>query len=91
MDIEFICTAAWTFDIPVVYSEKGFTCHQDHQNIWEFNKEQHTDNKDIHMEDIRDKKKVYINQENHWALQQLDSWELGLQCMEFKGGLLVNQ
>jgi hypothetical protein len=43
------------------------------------------------MEDIRDKKKVYINQENQWALQQLDSWALGLQCMEFKGGLLVNQ
>ncbi|KAI8328901.1 hypothetical protein BC941DRAFT_363371 [Chlamydoabsidia padenii] len=90
MDIEFICTAAWTFDIPVVYSKKGFTCHQDHQNIWEFNKEQHTDNKDIHMEDIRDKKKIYMNQENHWALQQLDSWDLGLQCIEYKGGLLIN-
>ncbi|CAO3599688.1 unnamed protein product [Absidia cylindrospora] len=86
MDVEFICTAAWTFDIQVVYLKKGFTCHQEHQNVWELNKEQHNDN-NINLEDIRDKKTSYVNKENHWALQQLDIWELGLGCIEFRGGL----
>ncbi|KAG2220327.1 hypothetical protein INT45_004012 [Circinella minor] len=87
MDIEFICTAAWTFDIPVVYDEKGFACHQDHQNIWEFNTEQHTDNKDIDMGEIMRKEKVYMNEEGKWALQNMDIWEHKLECQEFQGGL----
>ena len=87
MDIEFICTAAWTFDIPVVYEEKGFTCHQDHKNIWEANTEQHTDNKDIDMGEIMRKEKSYMNEEGRWALQNLDIWEYQLECTEFKGGL----
>ncbi|ORZ24362.1 hypothetical protein BCR42DRAFT_402779 [Absidia repens] len=86
MDVEFICTAAWTFDLQVVYSEKGFTCHQEHKNVWELNKEQHND-KNISLEDIRDKKIAYVNKENNWALQQLDIWELELGCIEFRGGL----
>ncbi|KAI8148635.1 hypothetical protein BJV82DRAFT_270938 [Fennellomyces sp. T-0311] len=87
MDIEFICTAAWTFDIPVVYEEKGFTCHQDHKNIWEANTEQHTDNKNIDMGEIMRKEKIYMNEEGRWALQNLDIWEYRLECTEFKGGL----
>lgn len=87
MDIEFICTATWTFDIPVVYEKRGFTCHQDHENIWEFNPERVTDNKDIKMDEIMRKEKIYLNKEGQWALQQLDIWEYGLGCIEFKGGL----
>lgn len=87
MDIEFICTAAWTFDIPVVYSGKSFACHQHHQNIWEGRKDQHTDNKDINMGQIERKEKTYINEENKWALQQIDVWTMGLECLEFNGGL----
>ncbi|KAI9263411.1 hypothetical protein BDA99DRAFT_510131 [Phascolomyces articulosus] len=87
MDIEFICTAAWTFDIPVVYDENGFACHQDHQNIWEFNTEQHTDNKDIDMGEIMRKEKIYMNEEGKWALQDVDIWDLKLECQEFQGGL----
>ncbi|CDH59531.1 hypothetical protein RO3G_09976 [Lichtheimia corymbifera JMRC:FSU:9682] len=87
MDIEFICTAAWTFDIPVVWEARGFTCHQDHPNIWEFNTDQHNDNKDIDMGEIMRKEKVYMNQEGQWGLQQLDIWNYNLECIEFHGGL----
>ncbi|ORZ11948.1 hypothetical protein BCR42DRAFT_420939 [Absidia repens] len=87
MDIEFICTAAWTFEIPVVYSGKSFACHQHHQNIWEARKGQHTDNTGINMGEIERKEKTYINEENKWALQHVDTWTMGLECLEFRGGL----
>ncbi|KAI8368281.1 uncharacterized protein BYT42DRAFT_503737 [Radiomyces spectabilis] len=88
MDIEFICTATWTYGIPVVYSKPGFTCHQDHQNIWEFIPERHNDNKDIDMGEIMRKEKVYINKEKEWGLQQLDIWDMELECLQFRGGLV---
>ncbi|KAG0177887.1 hypothetical protein DFQ28_005224 [Apophysomyces sp. BC1034] len=89
MDIEFICTAAWTFDIPVVYSEQGFTCHQHHNNIWEKTPERHTDNKNVNMGEIMRKEKQYFNKEGQWGLQQIDIWGLRLECVEFKGGLFL--
>ncbi|CAO3576821.1 unnamed protein product [Absidia cylindrospora] len=87
MDIEFICTAAWTFEIPVVYSHKSFACHQHHQNVWEERKDQHTDNTGINMGEIERKEKTYVNEENKWALQHIDTWKMGLECLEFNGGL----
>lgn len=87
MDIEFICTAAWTKKIPVVYVKPGFTCHQEHANIWESNKEAMNDNKDIDMSKIERGESVYMNKENEWALLNYNIYEEGLSCMEFQGGL----
>lgn len=87
VDIEFIETAAWTFDIPVVYSEQGFTCHQEHDNVWEKNPERMTPNQGIHAVEIQRKEKQYVNEEGKWAMLHLDIWEMGLQCIEFGGGL----
>ncbi|ORX58810.1 hypothetical protein DM01DRAFT_1333432 [Hesseltinella vesiculosa] len=87
MDIEFICTATWTFDIPVVYSDKSFCCHQQHNNVWEANTEQHNDNTDVNMGDIERKEKSYMNEDGQWALQQVDIWDMGLECLSFYGGL----
>ncbi|KAI9273033.1 hypothetical protein BDA99DRAFT_499848 [Phascolomyces articulosus] len=87
VDIEFIGTARWTFDIPVVYSEKGFTCHQEHNNVWESTPERHTDNKGINMAEVQRHEKEYVNEERKWALQHLDIWNMGLECVEFLGGL----
>ncbi|KAI8374126.1 uncharacterized protein BYT42DRAFT_575226 [Radiomyces spectabilis] len=87
MDIEFICTAAWTFDIPVVYSERSFACHQEHPNIWESLTDQKNDNKNIDMGEIMRKEKSYMNKEGEWALEHIDIWELDLECIQFRGGL----
>ncbi|KAI7890816.1 uncharacterized protein EV154DRAFT_421350 [Mucor mucedo] len=88
MDIEFICTATWTKKIPVVYVKPGFTCHQEHANIWESNKEAMNDNSDIDMSKIERGEKVYMNKEGEWALQNYDIYKEGLACMEFQGGLV---
>ncbi|KAI7876381.1 hypothetical protein K492DRAFT_151727 [Lichtheimia hyalospora FSU 10163] len=87
VDIEFIETAAWTFDIPVVYSEQGFTCHQEHDNVWEKNPERMTPNQGINAVEIQRKEKQYVNEEGKWAMLHLDIWDMGLQCIEFGGGL----
>ncbi|CAO3625119.1 unnamed protein product [Mucor fragilis] len=87
MDIEFICTATWTKKIPVVYVKPGFTCHQEHANIWESNKEAMNDNRDIDMSKIERGESVYMNKENEWALLNYNIYEKGLSCMEFQGGL----
>ncbi|KAI7853951.1 hypothetical protein BDC45DRAFT_441271 [Circinella umbellata] len=87
VDIEFIGTARWTFDVPVVYSEKGFTCHQEHNNVWESKPERMTDNKGINMAEVQRHEKEYVNEERKWALQHLDIWEMGLECFEYLGGL----
>ncbi|KAI8329206.1 hypothetical protein BC941DRAFT_443320 [Chlamydoabsidia padenii] len=87
MDIEFICTATWTFDIPVVYSGQSFACHQHHQNIWEGRKDQHTNNTGVNMGEIERKEITFLNEENKWALLHVDTWEMGLECLEFRGGL----
>ncbi|CAO3609726.1 unnamed protein product [Cunninghamella blakesleeana] len=89
MDIEFICTATWTFDIPVIYSEQSFACHQQHPNVWENNKEQHNDNSNINMGDIERKQAKYMNADGKWALLNVDIWELGLECVQFSGGLCL--
>lgn len=87
VDIEFIGTAAWTFDIPVVYSEKGFTCHQEHENVWEKHQDRITPNQDIDMGAVQRKEKQYVNEDGKWALEHVDIWGLGLECFEFQGGL----
>jgi LmbE family N-acetylglucosaminyl deacetylase len=87
MDIEFICTAAWTKDIPIVHVNPGFTCHQDHQNIWESNQEAMNDNKDIDMSKIERKEKIYMNKANEWALESYDIYKHGVECVVFEGGL----
>ncbi|KAI8639086.1 hypothetical protein BD408DRAFT_350644 [Parasitella parasitica] len=87
MDIEFICTAAWTKKIPVVYVKPGFTCHQEHANIWESNKEAINDNTNIDMGKIERGESVYMNNENEWGLLNYKIYEQGLGCMEFQGGL----
>ncbi|KAI8143218.1 hypothetical protein BJV82DRAFT_515177 [Fennellomyces sp. T-0311] len=87
VDIEFIGTARWTFDTEVVYSDKGFTCHQEHENIWEKNPDRMTDNKGISMAEVMRHEKEYVNEDRKWALQQLDIWNMGLECFEFSGGL----
>jgi hypothetical protein len=87
MDIEFICTAAWTKEIPIVYVKPGFTCHQEHDNIWESNKEALNDNRDIDMSKIERKERVYMNRDGEWGLQNYRIFEEGLGCMEFQGGL----
>ncbi|KAI8976164.1 hypothetical protein BDB01DRAFT_803495 [Pilobolus umbonatus] len=89
MDIEFICTAAWTHDIDVVYVKPGFTCHQEHSNIWESNKEAMNDNRDIDMSKIERKEKVYMNKEGEWGLSNYDIYKEGLGCVEFHGGLAL--
>lgn len=88
MDIEFICTATWTKKIPVVYVKPGFTCHQEHANIWESNKEEINDNSNINMGDIERGKSIYMNKEGEWGLQKYDIYKEGLSCMEFQGGLV---
>ncbi|KAG0175539.1 hypothetical protein DFQ30_005234 [Apophysomyces sp. BC1015] len=87
MDIEFIATATWTFDIPVVHSPRGFACHQEHANVWEAAKERHTNNSGIVAQEIMEKKTSYYNEDGKWGLQQYDIWGLGLGCVEFQGGL----
>lgn len=87
MDIEFVCTATWTKKIPVVYVNPGFTCHQEHENIWEKNKEALNDNRDINMGKIERGESVYMNKEGEWALQNYNIYDQGLGCIEFKGGL----
>ncbi|KAI9308153.1 hypothetical protein BJ944DRAFT_260791 [Cunninghamella echinulata] len=87
MDIEFICTATWTYNIPVVYSDQSFACHQQHPNVWEDNKEQHNDNSNINMGEIERKEKKYTNEDGKWGLEHIDIWEMGLECLEFSGGL----
>ncbi|KAI9475726.1 MAG: hypothetical protein EXX96DRAFT_574395 [Benjaminiella poitrasii] len=87
MDIEFICTAAWTKGIPIVYVKPGFTCHQEHANVWESNKEAMNDNRDIDMSKIERKERVYMNKDGEWALQDYDIYEQKLGCIEFQGGL----
>ncbi|KAI8090306.1 uncharacterized protein B0P05DRAFT_464027 [Gilbertella persicaria] len=89
MDIEFICTATWTKDIPVVYVKPGFTCHQEHDNVWENNKEAMNDNSNIDMSKIERKEKVYMNKEGEWALLNYKIYEEGLSCIEFQGGLAL--
>ncbi|KAI8362617.1 hypothetical protein BD560DRAFT_404338 [Blakeslea trispora] len=89
MDIEFICTAAWTKDIPVVYVKPGFTCHQEHSNIWESNKEAMNDNTNIDMSKIERKESVYMNKEGEWALMNYKIYEEGVSCIEFQGGLAL--
>ncbi|KAI9357115.1 hypothetical protein BD770DRAFT_322350 [Pilaira anomala] len=88
MDIEFICTATWTKQIPVVYVKPGFTCHQEHANIWESNKEAINDNSAIDMSQIERGEKVYMNKEGEWALENYDIYHHGLSCIEFQGGLV---
>ncbi|KAI7900223.1 uncharacterized protein BX663DRAFT_439783 [Cokeromyces recurvatus] len=88
MDIEFICTAAWTKDIPIVYVKPGFTCHQEHANIWENNKDAINDNRNIDMSKIERKEKIYMNKDGEWALQNYDIYEHKLECIEFQGGLV---
>jgi hypothetical protein len=88
MDIEFICTATWTKGIPVVYVNPGFTCHQEHENVWESNKEAMNDNSDIDMSKIERKERIYMNKEGEWALQNYDIYQEGLACIEFQGGLV---
>ncbi|GAA5816283.1 hypothetical protein MFLAVUS_009809 [Mucor flavus] len=88
MDIEFICTATWTKKIPVVYVKPGFTCHQEHANIWESNKEAMNDNTGIDMSKIERGENVYMNKEGEWALQNYDIYNNGLACIEFQGGLV---
>ncbi|KAI9488275.1 hypothetical protein BDB00DRAFT_772861 [Zychaea mexicana] len=87
VDIEFIGTARWTFDIPVVYSDKGFTCHQEHKNVWEAAPERMTDNKNVNMGAVQKHEIEYVNEERKWALQHIDIWGMGLECFEFLGGL----
>ncbi|KAI9318233.1 hypothetical protein BX666DRAFT_1936370 [Dichotomocladium elegans] len=87
VDIEFIETATWTFDIPVVYSQRGFTCHQEHENVWEKHPDRITDNHGISASDIKAKKTKYMNEDGKWGLLQLDIWDMGLECFEFKGGI----
>ncbi|ORY93269.1 hypothetical protein BCR43DRAFT_371244 [Syncephalastrum racemosum] len=87
VDIEFIGTAAWTFDMPIVYSEQAFTCHQEHENVWESKPERMTPNHDIDMGAVMRKEKQYVNPDHRWALLHLNIWQLGLRCVEFQGGL----
>ena len=87
MDIEFVCTAAWTLGLQVQYVTDTFACHQDHPNIWEMTPERHTNNTDIDMGEIMRKEKVYLNYEDKWGMQHIDIWQYGLDCHQFNGGL----
>jgi hypothetical protein len=88
MDIEFICTAAWTMDVGVVRVNPGFTCHQEHENIWENNKDAMNDNRNIDMSKIERKEKKYMNKAHEWGLENYNIYEQGVQCLEFQGGLV---
>jgi hypothetical protein len=88
MDIEFICTAAWTMDIGVVRVNPGFTCHQEHENIWEKNEDAKNDNRNIDMSKIERKEKKYMNKAHEWGLENYNIYEEGVQCLEFQGGLV---
>jgi hypothetical protein len=39
------------------------------------------------MGKIERKEESYVNEENKWALQHVDTWTMGLECLEFRGGL----
>lgn len=87
MDIEFVCTAAWTLGLEVEYIDETLACHQDHPNIWETTPERHTDNTHIDMGEIMRKEKIYINDADAWGMQKIDIWHYGLDCHQFGGGL----
>ncbi|KAH8553404.1 hypothetical protein BGW37DRAFT_485590 [Umbelopsis sp. PMI_123] len=87
VDIEFVCTAAWTLDLQVQYITDTFACHQDHPNIWEQTPERHTNNSNIDMGEIMRKEKVYLNDNDKWGMQEIDIWQYGLDCHQFNGGL----
>jgi len=87
VDIEFVCTAAWTLGLQVEYVTDTFACHQDHPNIWEMTPERHTNNTNIDMGEIMRKEKVYLNDEDKWGMQHIDIWRYGLDCHQFNGGL----
>ncbi|RUP50301.1 hypothetical protein BC936DRAFT_139706 [Jimgerdemannia flammicorona] len=89
VDIEFICTAAWTFGVPILWVDDVLSCHQDHPNIWRNYPEQHTDNKNINMAKIENKEEKYVNEEGVWGMQRVDIWKMKLRCVEFKGGMTV--
>lgn len=46
-----------------------------------------TPNQGIHAVEIQRKEKQYVNEEGKWAMLHLDIWDMGLQCIEFGGGL----
>lgn len=89
VDIEFIATAHWEFGMRIVHIGDTFSCHQDHPNIWESFPERMTNNSEFLWEDLIYHRKSYANPEGKWAMLHMDIWELGLQCVEFGGGLCI--
>ncbi|CAO3667234.1 unnamed protein product [Umbelopsis vinacea] len=86
LDMEFLMTAQWTFDIPVTFTWNTLSCHQDHENIWENNLAAQNDNKNIDLSKMLAKETKYVNQKGRWALYDVDIWEMGLECSVFRGG-----
>lgn len=86
MDMEFLMTAQWTFDIPVTFTWNTLSCHQDHENIWENNLAAQNDNKNIDLSKMLAKETKYVNQRGRWGLYDVDIWEMGLECSVFRGG-----
>jgi hypothetical protein len=86
MDMEFLMTAQWTFDIPVTFTYNTLSCHQDHANIWENNRDAQNDNTKVDLSKMQAKEAKYANERGEWGLYNVDIWEMGLECAAFRGG-----
>jgi hypothetical protein len=86
IDMEFLITAQWTFDIPVIFTYNTLSCHQDHANVWENNPGAQNDNTKVDLSKMLAKEDKYTNERGEWGLYNVDIWEMGLECAAFRGG-----
>ncbi|KAI8578135.1 hypothetical protein K450DRAFT_248273 [Umbelopsis ramanniana AG] len=86
IDMEFLMTAQWTFDIPITFTYNTLSCHQDHANVWENNPGAQNDNTKVDLSKMQAKEDKYVNERGEWGLYNVNIWEMGLECAAFRGG-----